>query len=282
MADDQPSESAKELRRIRFVLLGQLLFLGLLSFAVAMQFWLESQRPPVMPGQDWQAIQAVAAELRAIREVLKQQRNPVLGPNVISDNKAKVDAFMRAAEKGQVSQMEQLLKECVHVNDRDSESQTALMRAAAKGQAGVVTLLLDRKAIISEQDNLGQTAAIKAAANGQHAIILLLKDRFNQNELWSLRDKEGRIPFMHAALAGHADIVADLLYRGDTGQDNQGKTALMLAAERGHAKVVRTMVAPSVFKVSAAYLNLTDKNGKTALQLAEEKGHKAVVELLKK
>jgi len=281
MADDQASESAKELRRIRFVLLGQLLFLGLLSFAVAMQFWVESQRPPVMPGQDWQAIQAVAAELRAIREVLKQQRNP-FGPKVIPDNESKVDAFMRAAEKGQVGRVEQLLKEGVHVNDRDSENQTALMRAAAKGQAGVVTLLLDRKAIISEQDNLGQTAAIKAAANGQHAIILLLKDRFNQNEMWSLRDKEGRISFMHAALAGHADIVADLLYRGDTGQDKQGKTALMLAAEKGHAKVVRIMLAPSVFKVSPAYVNLTDKNGKTALQLAEEKGHKDVVELLKK
>src|SRR6516165_5447985 len=142
MADDQASESAKELRRIRFVLLGQLIFLILLSFTLVMQFWAESQRPPVMPGQGWQANQAIQAELRAIREELKQHRNPLIGQKAIGDKREQLDAFMRAAEKGQISRLEQLLKEGIHVNDRDSLGQTALMRAAAKGQAGVVAFLL--------------------------------------------------------------------------------------------------------------------------------------------
>ena len=55
----------------------------------------------------------------------------------------------------------------------------------------------------------------------------------------------------------------------------------MYAAENGHAGVVRVMLT-AFFKVSLAYVNLTDSSGKTALQLAEEHGHKEVVDLLKK
>jgi ankyrin repeat protein len=296
MAEEHSAELVRELRQIRYALLGLMVVLALAFVSQSIRFWTESTRPPDMTSQTLGGIQT---ELGAIRGELSQQRTsrfPPLGVVAANpDNKSKLDAFMKAADEGQVGRMEQLLKEGINVNDKDADGQTALMHAAAKGQVAVAKALLDHKALMAEQDKLGQTAAIKAAKNGQRAVLILLKDRHTENEqhntiyqLWAIRDNEGRSALMHAAMEGHAEIVSDLMYameRDDVNspslRDSHGKTALMYAAERGHAGVVRAMLT-NFFKLSPAYLDLTDKDGKTASQLAEEKGHKDVVSLLKK
>jgi len=218
------------------------------------------------------------------------------GASARSRNRPLVNAFMRAARKGQAGGLEQMLKEGVNVNDKDSDGQTALMHASTRGQLSIVKLLLDHKALIADQDNLGQTAVIKAAKNGHHAVIVLFRDRHQESEqhntvyqALAVRDKEGRSALTYAAMQGHAEIVSFLLHftladdvNDPSVRDKYGKTAIMHAAERGHAGVVRAMLTGFPTKASPAYVALKDKKGKTARQLAEAKGHKAVVELLAK
>jgi ankyrin repeat protein len=308
MAEDPSAAIVRELRQLRLMLGALIVLLALMFMAGSLNLWMQSHYAvPQQPGPD---MSAVVVELQALRNEVRQQRNPGQLPTLpgpllapapqpagnpakAADN-ATLDGLMKAADDGQVGKVEQLFKDGINVNERDADGQTALMHAAAKGQAGVAQVLIDHKALMAEQDKFGQTAAMKAAKSGHRPILLMMKDRHKENEqhntiyqLWAIRDKEGRTALMYAAMEGHTEIVEDLLYameRDDVShpsiKDNQGKTALMYAAECGHSGVVKVMLS-SFFKVSPAYVGLKDPAGKTALQLAEEKGHKDIVALLK-
>jgi ankyrin repeat protein len=144
---------------------------------------------------------------------------PDNGDPARSGDRPDLDAFMRAAEDGQVSRVEQLLKQGINVNDKDSQGETALMHAAAKAQLGVLKTLLDHNALMAEKDKKGQTAVIKAAINAHLPVLVMLKGRHSEAvqsntvyQLLALRDHEGRSGFMYAAMAGQSEI-ADFLER---------------------------------------------------------------------
>src|SRR4030081_2716127 len=79
---------------------------------------------------------------REFPSIGRSDPSPQTGDPVRSGDRPDLDAFMRAAEDGQVSCVEQLLKEGIDVNDKDSQGETALMHAAAKAQLGFVKSLV--------------------------------------------------------------------------------------------------------------------------------------------
>ncbi len=86
--------------------------------------------------------------------------------------------------------------------------------------------------------------------------------------------------FMAAAKSGDADIVKEYLGYGmnvnlkDEGTRGGGRTALIHAAMAGHANVIEVLID------GGADVSLMDNSGNTALLVASEKGYSEVVELL--
>ncbi|MGH9873338.1 MAG: ankyrin repeat domain-containing protein [Pyrinomonadaceae bacterium] len=88
---------------------------------------------------------------------------------------ADVDKDLRkAAEKGDLAKVHQLLSKGADVNAGDGKGVTALMLAAGKGRAEIVQALLDAGADVEARDNNGLTAAMLAERNGFADIVKLL------------------------------------------------------------------------------------------------------------
>ncbi len=73
MAEEQPTDLLKELRRIRFVMVGIMLMLALLYLSASLDMWMKSHYATNTNPQELPAIQG---ELRGIRDELSLQRNP--------------------------------------------------------------------------------------------------------------------------------------------------------------------------------------------------------------
>lgn len=210
-------------------------------------------------------------------------------------DKPKSDAYERrlgdlldAAEKGQVSRVEAILKEGANVSDKSADGETALMRAAEKGQTNVAKLLIERSAMsVVDVDNKGHTALMLAAKNGHLPIVNLIEKVFQEKnrgvdlgivlvKYEALQDRDGRTAVMLAAMNGHSDSVATLLgwMTFDVSEpslfDKEGRTALMLAATNGHEDVVKLLVIQAELRKQKDYLKAKDKNGKTAFALASK------------
>ena len=69
------------------------------------------------------------------------------------------------------------------VNQADREGKTALMRAANHGQVAEVQRLLAAGAQVNAQDNDGETALMMAADEGHAAVVKLLLDYIQLNQL---------------------------------------------------------------------------------------------------
>lgn len=157
--------------------------------------------------------------------------------------------LFQAAERGQLSRVEQLLARGAGVNDKNAAGETVLMIAAANNHVAIVQkVLYDLKADLNERDNNGEDALMKAAANGHLAVIQVILDSRN---LMMLK-----------------------------GQDRNGMTALMKAAAQGHELVVKEIVDYRNYNSGGFDIKMKDRYGKTALDHAQASGHKAIVTFL--
>ena len=94
----------------------------------------------------------------------------------IEINRDLVRRFHRAAGKGDVSRIKQLLEEGVPVDCVDVDDETALFNAARFNSTDAIRLLLQKGANISKQDRSGYTPLHSAAMwNSTEAIAVLME-----------------------------------------------------------------------------------------------------------
>jgi ankyrin repeat protein len=116
-----------------------------------------------------------------MRAALKGDRTELLalienGADVNGKSKSGVTALMLAAGSGRVDIVQDLLSKGADVNAKTSGNYTPLMCAALNGHTKIVKVLLDGGADVSAKDNSGQTAMKYAEAKGHADIVELLSN----------------------------------------------------------------------------------------------------------
>lgn len=112
-------------------------------------------------------------------------------------------SLQRAAEAGQLAQIEALLDKGVSVDARDLNGDTALVAAARSGQAKAIKLLLDRGASINARGDLDCTALTAAASKGHLASVKLLARRGAD---LNLKEYDGKTALLAARHYKHKPI----------------------------------------------------------------------------
>jgi ankyrin repeat protein len=220
-------------------------------------------------------------------------------------------ALLEAAERGQVSRLQEIFKEGkVNLNDKDDEGNTALMKAAGKGHITVVKLLIVQGVELDEHNEEGATALMMAAANGHVSVIktllypgeaadaldgaaikldqaakeLGIKRKFSEHADANHRDKTGQTALFKAGLNGHKDAVDVLRAARSKGSndyiandliaDNEGNTYWMAAAAKGQSDI-----AWSGTYDARGYRRFVEKNrnGMTLLMIASSRGDAELV-----
>lgn len=192
-------------------------------------------------------------------------------------------ALFEAAEDGELSDIEELLRAGANVNAVIDGDGTPLMGAANDGHLEAVRLLLDRGANPNIPVDGDGNALIVAASEGHFEIVRLLLDRGADPNAAVLGDGN---PLIAAASEGHADIVSLLLDRGANidqvvpGDEN----ALIQASGEGHLDVVRLLVNRRADVNVRVWIEpnpwLPNGEWRTALSEARREGHQAIAQFL--
>src|SRR6185503_5154497 len=149
------------------------------------------------------------------------------------------ESLLAASSKGDLGEVQTLLKREANVNAANEEGTTPLFIAAEKGHRDIVALLLDKGADVKqERADSGEPPLFIAAQEGHREIVALLLD--HGADVKQTRTENGATPLLIAAAKGHREIVALLL---DHGADvkpttTNGWTALHVAAIAGNREIV--------------------------------------------
>lgn len=190
-----------------------------------------------------------------------------------------IDKLINAAERGDITKVEQLLKEGVDVNAKNGGEYTALYYAASNGKKDVVELLIangaDVNIINSYYDSA--TTALYIAANNNHKEIveLLIAKKADVNA----PGYHGHTPLYAAAYMGNIDVAKVLIAHGADPniQSNDGYLPLYAASlnkKANSAEITKLLIA------RGANLNTKNKHGNTPLYNAIWHGDKDYAEFL--
>ena len=140
------------------------------------------------------------------------------------------DSLRKAAKKGDLAQLEALLRGGANPDSADKKGRTALIEAAVEGQAAAVRLLLQNGARPNLQDEEGFTALRAAAVAGHSETVRALLD--GGADL-NFKCTGGFTALMVAAVKGRTEVVRLLLSRGAdvSARSDIGLDALCLASQ---------------------------------------------------
>ena len=145
--------------------------------------------------------------------------------------------LVMAVRAGNISQVEELNKNGVSVEQYDNQGVTPLMIAALYGHVNLIEWLLRKGARPESQNSHGRTALAYALAGGHITIAdILLGWGLSLNET----SDNGETMLYHAASVGSYCTVEYLVRLGsDVNLRNiEAKTPLMVSAEKGHLTIV--------------------------------------------
>ena len=122
----------------------------------------------------------------------------------------------------------------------DENDRTPLMRAALKGDRTELLGLLDNGADVNGKSKSGVTALMLAAGSGR---IEIVQDLLSKGADINAKTTGNYTPLMCAALNGHIKVVKALVDAGAdvSAKDNGGQTALKYAESKGHADIVELL-----------------------------------------
>jgi len=155
------------------------------------------------------------------------------------------EELLKAAEKGDVDRVRELLRRGANPNTRGKDGITPLHLAAHHGYVGIARLLLEHGADVNARDKDGYTPLHWTAFYGKydvarHDVARLL---LNRGADVDARDRYDSTPLHLAAFVGSLDVVKLLLECGAdvNARDRYGKTPLDMAREWGHMEVARVI-----------------------------------------
>lgn len=183
-------------------------------------------------------------------------------------------ALMGAAVRGHTDTVRTLLKAGADVNAKGNTGRTALMEAASEGYTDTMRALIEKGADVNAKDNEGWTALFWATFSRRtDTARFLLEKGADANA----KNKYDDTALIRAAYGGDTDTVALLLEKGAdlNAKDDLGRTALIEAARQGHPDTVRALLE------KGSDVNVSDRDGGTALSEAEKHNYSEVIALLK-
>ena len=135
------------------------------------------------------------------------------------------EQLVKAAERGQVEEVERLIAQGVSVEARDRYKCTPMHRAAQNGCDDACRLLLKEGASVKAKNNVGWTPLHWAALKGHRALCELL---IENNALIDVKANDGETP-LHCAIQTGKEAVCRLLILNKASletKDHNGNTAL--------------------------------------------------------
>lgn len=156
--------------------------------------------------------------------------------NKISFNNPIVDA----AEEGDLSRLEQALRNGIHVDSRGDFSTTALMRAVNQGNTEIVDLLIKAGADVDLTDLGGASALHVAAKKGHGQIVkLLIEAGADVNAI----DDNGFTAIMRAISSQDVSSVSHLIKAGaKTNITNAwGQNAMTIASQLANEEIINEL-----------------------------------------
>jgi ankyrin repeat protein len=177
-----------------------------------------------------------------------------------------------AAAKGNLEELQRLIKKGGDKNLGDYDGRTPLILATVGGHIRTVSYLLDQPGItINAQDRWHNTAYKLACDQNFHEIATLLREKGAA----IVNDNIGYYLCLHASKNNRAPI-EKILKDGSSVNlsDYDCRTALHLAASNGHKDLVEWLLA------QGANPNLQDRFGFTSLDDAKRHDHPEIVRLL--
>jgi beta-lactamase regulating signal transducer with metallopeptidase domain len=192
-------------------------------------------------------------------------------------------ALYEAAEQGDVSEIDDLIRAGANVNVVVPGDGNPLMAAVRRGRLETLVALLDRGADPNVTVRGDGTALIVAAQRGRADMAKTLLDRGADPNLPVVGDGN---PLIAAAARGRGDVVSMLLDRGaNINASVEGdENALVQASANGHLHLVKFLVSRGADIHARFWIPSYPVPGmgkwRTALSQARERGHQDVVEFL--
>jgi ankyrin repeat protein len=189
------------------------------------------------------------------------------------------EALIKAAERGNVAEVNRLLDAGKPVNGRDARGRNAVLAATQGGHVEAAKRLIARGADVNAQDDIRDSAFLLASARGHTEIV---RAALTAGADLKSTNRYGGTALIPACHYGHVDTVRLLLSTAiDVNHINHlGWSALLEAVILGdggarYSEIVQLLIA------HGANVTLADKHGVTPLAHAEQRGQRAISALLR-
>jgi ankyrin repeat protein len=186
-------------------------------------------------------------------------------------------AVADAAARGDVAQVQELLRSGADVNTAQGDGMTALHWAASRGDLRLTEVLIYSGANVGAGTRIGRYTPLHLASRGGYADVVeaLLRAKADPG---ATTTNSGVTPLHLAAASGSVDVVKALLKAGadvKATEASWGQTPLVFAASRGQAAVIQVLLdaGADVNAVSHA-VNVVE------MEKADEAANKRIAEIL--
>lgn len=189
------------------------------------------------------------------------------------------EQLIRAAERGDIQAVKEMLQQGAQLNAVDADGKTAVVAATYKNQVDVVELLIQEGADINIQDDRRENVILHAGANGYLEIVKLA---IAADADMTITNRFGGTGLIPAAERGHVEVVETFLKTSKVDVNhinNLHWTALIEAVILGdggekHQQIVQLLMD------YGADASIGDENGITALEHAKQLGFQEIIRIL--